>query len=1374
MTIDTTPPTASLTMSDWDVRTNETATVNISFSEPVTGLTLSDFTVENGTLTSLIDVDGEGITWTATYTPNDDVVDSENYVTLNASAVTDLAGNFNSGPASTGYFAVNTPNAAPTASILFSNSVIAVNQTSVVNITFSEMVTGLTESDFTVTNGTISGLSSSDEGIHWTGTYTPNAGVQEIGSTISLNMTGVQDLAGKAGVGTATGNYSVDTKTPTAQITMTDSHLTGSDTSTVTIHFDEMVNDFDIGDLAADNGTLSALAMVDEGSTWTATYTPNAAVGDDTNTITVDNSGVSDLFGNTGTGTSSSENFAIDTLGPVPTITVSDTVLKAGDTAEVQISFTEAVSDLTSEDITVEGGTLTAPQTSDGGLTYTATLTPNAETTDYSNLITINNAGLTDAEGNAGTGTTSSLNYTVDTVGPAAPAMSISAFQLSTGQTAVLTISFAEPVTNFTIDDLNVDNGTLTTLTNTDGEGLTWTATYTPNTDVLDSQNYITLNTSNVTDLAGNAGANSVASTGYFGINTVNPAPTATVTLADSTLTAGETTAVNIVFSEIVTGLTVDDLTVGNGTVTDLASSDEGLSWTGTFTPTAGVQASNSVIEVNLAGVKDGGDKAGVGSASSAVYVVDTKAPTAVITMSDTALNAGDTSEVTITFDEYPVGFTADDLTVSNGTLGTLTQVNEGPVWTGTFTPNADTTDFTNAIVLDNTGVADSRGNAGTGTTSSGNYTIDNEGPSATITVPDFLLTTDEALVVTIAFDEAVSDFTLDDLAVENGTLSNLLAGEGGLTWTATLTPDADITDVSNSITLDKAGISDTAGNAGAGTTASNSFAIDTKAPAATISMADSALAIGETSLVTITFSESVTQFDAADLTVENGTLSALASVDEGMTWTATFTPAAEVADTTNVITLNNTGVADYSGNAGTGSTVSENYTVATVLPTPTPTPSPVAPGSLVDGVKVVTKTTTAADGSKTEVITIPTVVGTRTNTEGATATADIPLVTGAGGARVLEAGVPTGIGLQVSGSAAAKDAPASLAGLIAAIEARTTTGSQEQSALVAGGSDFLGSLASDVPMFVRTIVATSSSSANASGALVISGAVQTAGSPQTALVIDASGLAAGSSIQLQNVEFAAVIGNVNLTGGAGSQHVWGDSASQTIFLGADDDVLHGGAGDDTVGSAGGNDQVFGDEGNDVVFGGIGNDLVDGGTGRDTVQLAGAGRADYAMRVVDGQLVMTQRNGGVDGTDTVRNVEVLRFSGAAADVDFNDIDVASVVRLYDTAFGRAADEDGINFWIERAEAGVTLAEIAAGFVASAEARPQYASLSNEAYVAALYVDGLGRSGSAAEVQWWVDHLNHGDLTRGETLLAFADSAEKIALIGVIDTSITTI
>ncbi|PTT91356.1 pyrrolo-quinoline quinone, partial [Pelomonas sp. HMWF004] len=235
---------------------------------------------------------------------------------------------------------------------------------------------------------------------------------------------------------------------------------------------------------------------------------------------------------------------------------------------------------------------------------------------------------------------------------------------------------------------------------------------------------------------------------------------------------------------------------------------------------------------------------------------------------------------------------------------------------------------------LDLTGVTDTAGNAGTGTSSSGNYAIDTARPTGTVVVADTALAAGETSRVTVTFNEAVTGLSLADFSVANGALSGLSSSDGGLTWTATLTPAANISDTTNLVVLDNTGYADLSGNAGAGTTSSNNYAVDSLRPTATVAVASTALAAGNTSRVTITFSEAVTGLTTADFSVANGSLSGLSSSDGGTTWTATLNPAAGITDTTNVVTLDNTGVIDAAGNAGAGTTTSNNYAIDTLAPT--------------------------------------------------------------------------------------------------------------------------------------------------------------------------------------------------------------------------------------------------------------------------------------------------------------------------------------------------------------------------------------------------------------------------------------------------------
>ncbi|AXI59072.1 glycosyl hydrolase [Pseudomonas kribbensis] len=924
------PPTATIVMSDTALKIGETSLVTITFSRAVTGFTNADLTIANGTLTSVSSSDG-GLTWTATFTPTNNITDATNLITLDNTGVTAISdGVAGVGTTSSVNYAIDT--ARPTVTIVMSDTALKIGDTSLVTFTFSEAVTGFTNADLTIANGTLSAVSSSDGGITWTGTFTPTASITDTTNLISLDNTGIADLAGNAGSGTTDSpNYVIDTVRPTATIVVADSNLAAGETSLVTITFSEAVSGFTTADLTVANGTLTGLSSSDGGITWTATLTPTNNITDTTNLVTLDNTGVVDLAGNAGSGTTNSNNYAIDTARPTATIVVADNNLKIGETSLVTITFSEAVTGFTNADLTIANGTLTAVSSSDGGITWTATFTPTASITDATNLITLNNTGIADLNGNAGVGTTDSNNYAIDTQRPTATIV-LSDNALKIGETSVVTITFSEAVTGFTNADLTIANGTLSAVSSSDG-GITWTATFTPTSNITDATNVITLDQTGVSDLSGNAGSGTVDS-GNYAIDTQRP--TATIVVADSTLTAGETTLVTFTFSEAVTGFSNADIVVANGTLTAVSSSDGGITWTATFTPNVGVNDATNLITLANTGITDLAGNAGSGTTNSNNYTIDTVVPTATIIVSDPSLKIGESSLVTITFSEAVTGFTNADLTIANGTLSAVSSSDGGITWTATFTPTTNITDATNLITLDNSGVQNLSGNAGIGTTDSNNYSIDTQRPTATIVVADTALGVGQTSLVTITFSEAVTGFTNADLIIANGTLSAVSSSDGGITWTATFTPAAGITDTTNVITLDNTGISDLAGNLGSGTTDSNNYAVDSQRPTATIVMTDSDLRPGETSLVTITFSEAVTGFDNSDLSVANGTLSNVSSSDGGITWTATFTPNIGITDLTNLIVLNNTGITDLAGNTGTGTTSSANYQIQTQVPTAT------------------------------------------------------------------------------------------------------------------------------------------------------------------------------------------------------------------------------------------------------------------------------------------------------------------------------------------------------------------------------------------------------------------------------------------------------
>src|SRR5450830_228084 len=928
--VDTQRPNATVVFANSNLGIGQTSLVTITFSEAVTGFTNADLTVSSGTLSAVNSYDG-GTTWIATFTPTASIVSASNHITLDNTGVQDIASNAGSGTTMSNNVAID--GVRPTATVVVANSALAIGQTSQVTVTFSEAVVGFTNADLTIANGTLSAVSSSDGGITWHATFTPTANITNTSNLITLDNTAYSDTSGNAGTGTTdSNNYAIDTLRPTATIVVADPALTAGETSLVTITFSEAVTGFTLADLTASHGSLSSLSSADGDITWTATFTPGTNTNSASNVITLANTGIADLAGNAGTGTTNSANFTIDTVLPSATIVVANPALKIGDSSLVTITFNEAVTGFSNADLTITNGTLDAVASSDGGITWTATFTPSSAISDASNQITLDNSGVQAAvSGNVGVGTSNSNNYAIDTQRPTATVV-VNNDHLGIGGSSLVTITFSEAVTGFSLADLTTDNGTLSGLSTSDN--ITYTVTLTPVAGISQNNNHIVLDNTGVVDGVGNVGSGTTLSNAYA-IDSVRP--TATIVVANSALVAGETSLVIITFSEAVIGLDNSDLSVPNGTLSALNTTDDGVTWTAFFTPAAGIRAASNVITLANTGIVDLAGNARAGTTDSANYSIDTVLPTATIVVGDTALKAGETAPVTITFSEAVSGFTLADLSVAHGVLNNLGSSDGGVTWTATLTPTADVTDTSNLITLDNSGVQTAAGNAGSGSTDSNNYAIDTQRPTATISVANGTLGIGQTTTVTIGFSEAVTGFTLSDLSVANGVLSNLASNDGGKTWTATLTPTAAITDATNLIVLDASQVNDAAGNAGSGIAISNNFVIDGERPTATISIGNPNLTVGQTTTVTFTFSEKVSGFALDDLSVANGTLSNLASNDGGKTWTATLAPTANLNAPNNFITLDNGLVSDLAGNAGSGHANSNNYGINTIALTGDP-----------------------------------------------------------------------------------------------------------------------------------------------------------------------------------------------------------------------------------------------------------------------------------------------------------------------------------------------------------------------------------------------------------------------------------------------------
>ena len=153
------------------------------------------------------------------------------------------------------------------------------------------------------------------------------------------------------------------------------------------------------------------------------------------------------------------------------------------------------------------------------------------------------------------------------------------------------------------------------------------------------------------------------------------------------------------------------------------------------------------------------------------------------------------------------------------------------------------------------------------------------------------------------------------------------------------------------------------------------------------------------------------------------------------------------------------------------------------------------------------------------------------------------------------------------------------------------------------------------------------------------------------------------------------------------------------------------------------------------------------------------------------------------GYDDITGLPLLTFTGEATTSSFRDIsaivdikgtfdqvtglntDDAKMFRLYNAAFKRLPDPDGLKYWIGKYSSGENDSRaVASSFLVSDEFKERYGTnVTNAKYVETLYVNVLGRDYDQDGYNYWLGNLNNGTETRYELLLGFAESAENKAL-----------
>jgi hypothetical protein len=1301
-------------------------------TDNVTSKTTPTFTgtAESGSTVTLYDTNGTTVLGTAVATGGTWSIPSsalsQTTHTLTVKAV-DLAGNVSSASSP---LSVTIDTAAPTSVALSTNS--AATSTAGSGATLAT----LSASDSTaITYALATGNGSNDlnNGSFTVSGSTLSVGGAALGAGVYKLYLSATDLAGNVSYLAQT--FIVNTVPSVSSIVRAggaSATVSGSATSTsYTVTFSESVTGVDTTDFVlTSTGTASGTVSGVTGSGSTYTVIVSGLTGDGTMRLDLKTSGTGIQSGASvaiNGGYTSGQTYLLDHTVPSAPSTPD---LATGDdsggsstdniTSVSQPSFSGSA-ESGSTVILYAGGTEIGRSTAAGGAW---TVVPTAPLSTGSHQIT---ATATDAAGNVSAASTA-LSVSIDTAAPASVALSTTsaAVATSTAGAAIATLSatdanaitYALAVGNGTNDADNASFAISGNGLNVGGAALS-AGTY-----------HIYLS---ATDAAGNVSylAQTITVQSIPVVTSIVRAGGAASGVAASAASASYT----VTFSESVTGVDISDFVLtASGSASGVIASVSGVG--ATYTVTVNSLAGDGTLRLDLkasgTGILNGGSVAiGGGYTSGASYLLDHTAPAApsmffMASADDSGSSNTDliTNVTTPTFSgTAAVGST---VTLYDGSTVLGTAVATGGVWsitsaalaTGTHGLTVKSTDAagnvsaassTLTVTVDTTAAAPTglalasgsdSGVAGDGITRFATPTISGSGEAfAAITLYD----TDGTTVIGTTTAGANGAWSI----VVNTTLS-----DGAHTLKAAQT------DLAGNVSVLSTGLA---------------LTIDTQpavAPGAPgLDPASDTGTLGDN--LTQTAAPVIKGTAIANAVVHlydtNGTtLLGTATADNAGNWSITSSTLSAGVHTLTAKQL------DAAGNESAAS-ISLSLTIEAPPAPPTTTPS-----TMIDGVSVQTQSVTLPGGGSGTQIVIPVVAPGRTETTGSANVADIPLAT-SGQSNLLLAQVPTGFGLSAVGGVS-QPAGDPLQQLIAAIVSATpghTSG--DQSHLTGNGVDFLSQLAQTTPLLVQTITPTANSTP--SGALTLTGtssAVQ-----RTALVIDTTHLPAGSKLALNAVDFAAIIGNADVSINSSGQVVTGDVANQTFTVAtANNSAIFAGGGNDTL--------VFGQQTAAAAAslragapGAASTTLLHGGLDNDVAVFAG-NQSDYTIQQHEGYLLVAAKSQPSQQALLI-NVENLKFADVTVAVESSGAQLA-IAGLYREVLQRQPDYLGFDWWATVQKNGASLGQVAIGIILSVESQKIHPGTFNGDSVHdidLLYQSIFGRHADSEGMAFWSNAMQQG-------------------------------
>jgi len=909
--VQTSRPAATFTFATSGTVSNAVETVTLSFTNPVTGLTLSDISTSGSTGSfNLANLLGSGTTYTFEATPLTQGTTTLQ-LSLPAASVTDAAGNTNPASANaTQNFSLTRPSPTLTIAAATNASTIPVTVTfgSAVNpaafIASPSTYLSLTNANYSFSSLTPTTSSSS---------FTFNL------STTGQSPVSVQLLAGGFSDGSQTNIASgtvatiYDTVAPVASGVTAPNVLVaqaGGATTTVTVTYTDNLAGMNPSTFGTGNITVSNGATVTgfSASGNTVTYTvasPSATWSASTQgsySISLGGSPARDLAGNAVASLSGS--FTVDTIAPGATLTLAPVPGLASNSPSftATVVFSQAV-----------GASLTLPPTvSNAAIGAITPSSPNPSNTTFTFTLTPLNTGTVsvqlpagaafDAAGNPSTAS-NLVSFTSDLVAPIG--------LLSTSPATVNIANSGSPVT-FSVTYSDIGSGLNPTTLSTSGTKVTVpgggtltptvsgvngnTVTYSLALGASPTQGTYSLSLANPGTVADNAG-NLVApaTLANFLVDTVAPA-TAVSFDTGATPTNISPLAVTVAFSEAVSQFGPSGLTITGATLTPgtFAANPDGKTFTFTVTPSS--TESSITVEVGAGAAVDAAGNPSTAGSASRIY--DSVAPTAgSATASVPYLNkASNFGSFTVSF-PLNGGLAGINQASLSSALGVVLASNSQPAANASFTSFAagvatyTITPLTGSFPsgpegtyqFNLSGVTDLAGNLIT-PSSAGTLIADFTSPTSVITFAAASPTNLSPVGATITFSEPVVGFDLSKLSLTNATVSQLSQVDS-VTYGFVVNPTGSgARNVTVTLALPTGVVADAQANPSVAASATLQF--DSVPPVPTVSYNGSANPTANSAIpFRVSFSEGLPTgaFTAGAISVTNGSVQSLTAVSASL-----------------------------------------------------------------------------------------------------------------------------------------------------------------------------------------------------------------------------------------------------------------------------------------------------------------------------------------------------------------------------------------------------------------------------------------------------------------------------------------------------------